>query len=538
MFQTHFSSSSKILMLNTINFKYSLLIKDDTSLMHYKIKRVIYKATSDKTLKYTEYTNRIMRRLINDMLKQIHSFFEKCLQKRIQSTQFKSMITIVMQKSDKKNYFNMKAYKSIVLLDMLSKILKFIIFKHLQNIIEACNLILNIQMRTCKHRLTDITLQFITKKIHIVWSDTRKRVISLLSLNKESAFNNVAHSRLLHDMKKRRVFRLLLEFVKNFLRNRRITITINDYMTMKRSMNVDISQDSLLSSILYLFYNVNLLEAYDNIRLRISFTNFINNVNILTYKKFMKCNCRVLDEIYDKCEQWSKTYDIKFSKTKHELIHFMRIFKWFNMNVDVKLMKHQINLKLNIRVLKVQLNFKLKWVTYMHHVEAKLVIKQKIMQTIIEFTWNSSMTTSKQIYFAMTRFLLSHEVIIWYTLQRVKSHWKNLNIKLKSMQERVLQQIINVYCVTLTKTLQMKINTTLINIHLQKLIQRSIINMNSWKSDEVIEMIMRWICNDLTSKRDWKSKLCKTFLQLKQKWMKETFEQIKMNQNHFYTVTF
>ncbi len=100
----------------------------------------------------------------------------------------------------------------------------------------------------------------------------------------------------------------------------------------------------------------------------------------------MKCNCKVLSKIYDKCEQWSKMHDIKFLKTKHELIYFTRIFKWFNMNVDVKLMKYQINLKSNIRVLKVQLNFKLKWVTYMHHVEAKLVIKQKIMQTIIEFT--------------------------------------------------------------------------------------------------------------------------------------------------------
>jgi len=178
----------------------------------------------------------------------------------------------------------------------------------------------------------------------------------------------------------------------------------------------------LLSSILYLFYNVNLLEACDDIRLRTNFTNFINDVNILTYKKFMKCNCKVLSEIYDRCKQWSKTHDIKFLKTKHKLIHFMKTFKWFNMNIDVKLMKHQINLKSNIRVLRIQLNFKLKWVIYMHHVEAKLVIKQKIMQTIIESTWNSSMIMRKQIYFAMMHFLLSHEVIIWYMSQRVKNH--------------------------------------------------------------------------------------------------------------------
>ncbi len=240
----------------------------------------------------------------------------------------------------------------------------------------------------------------------------RRKVVSLLSLNEKNAFNNVTHSRLLHDIKKRKVSRLLFKFVKNFLKDQCIMITIDDYMMIKRSININISQDFLLSSILYLFYNANLLEACNNIKLRTSFTNFMNNVNILTYKEFMKCNCKVLNEIYDRCEQWSKTHNIKFLMTKHELIHFTRTSKWFNMKVNVKLTRHQIDLKSDIRILRIQLNFKLKWVTYMHHVEAKLVIKQKIMQTIIKSTWDSSMTTSKQIYFTMTRSLLSHEVII------------------------------------------------------------------------------------------------------------------------------
>jgi len=258
-----------------------------------------------------------------------------------------------MWKSDKKNYFNAKIYKSIVLLNMLSKILKFIIFEHLQNVVEACDLILNIQIKARKHKSINTTLQLIIKKIHIVWSDTRRRVISLLSLNKKNAFDNVIHSRLLHDMKKRKVLKLLLKFVKNFLRNRCITITINSYIMMKHDVNINISQNSLLLLILYLFYNVNLLKACDNIRLRTSFTDFINDINILTYKKFIKHNCKVFSEIYDRCKQWSKTYNIKFLKTKHELIHFMRISKWFNMNINVKLIKHQINLKSDIRVLRV-----------------------------------------------------------------------------------------------------------------------------------------------------------------------------------------
>ncbi len=91
---------------------------------------------------------------------------------------------------------------------------------------------------------------------------------------------------------------------------------------------------------------------------------------------------------------------------------------------------------------------------------------------------------------------------------------------------------------TSTETLQMKINMMSINIHLWKLIQRLIINMNFWKSDEVIKMTVYWICNNLIFKRDWKSKLCKTSLQLKWKWMKETFKQMKMNRSHLYTAIF
>ncbi len=131
----------------------------------------------------------------------------------------------------------------------------------------------------------------------------RRRVVSLLSLNEKNAFNNVMHSKLLHDMKKRKVSRLLLKFVKNFLKDQRIMIIIDDYMIIKHSVNVNISQDSLLSSILYLFYNANLLKACDDIKLRTNFTDFVNDVNILTYKEFIKCNCKVLSEIYNRCKQ-------------------------------------------------------------------------------------------------------------------------------------------------------------------------------------------------------------------------------------------
>ena len=69
----------------------------------------------------------------------------------------------------------------------------------------------------------------------------RRKVVSLLSLNEKSAFNNMMHSKLLHDMKKRKVSRLLLKFVKNFLKDQCIMIIINDYMMIKCNVNINIS---------------------------------------------------------------------------------------------------------------------------------------------------------------------------------------------------------------------------------------------------------------------------------------------------------
>ncbi len=124
----------------------------------------------------------------------------------------------------------------------------------------------------------------------------------MLNFNNKNVFDNVIYNKLLYNIKKRRVFESLFEFVKDFLKNKRIIITIDNYTTTKCIINVDISQDSFLSPILYLFYNINMLKTYNNIKLRISFMRFVNDINILMYNKSIKRNCKILNKIYNKCE--------------------------------------------------------------------------------------------------------------------------------------------------------------------------------------------------------------------------------------------
>ncbi len=68
----------------------------------------------------------------------------------------------------------------------------------------------------------------------------------------------------------------------------------------EHEIDVGISQES---SILYLFYNADLLEACNNLRLRTSVTEFVDDVSILIYSTSTKENCRNIEKMYEAVEE-------------------------------------------------------------------------------------------------------------------------------------------------------------------------------------------------------------------------------------------
>ena len=152
-------------------------------------------------------------------------------------------------------------------------------------------------------------------------------MISFLSLNVSEVFDNMLHSQFLYNIKKKKVLNKLLKWVKDFLKNKNITLIIEKYTQAKCWISVNILQNSSLFLILYLFYNANLLKMYKNVKLYFSVTDFVNNINILTYNEFIKRNCNVLKRTWNKAFEWTKKHEFKFNKRKHKLIHFSKNFE-------------------------------------------------------------------------------------------------------------------------------------------------------------------------------------------------------------------
>ena len=67
--------------------------------------------------------------------------------------------------------------------------------------------------------------------------------------------------------------------------------------------------------------------------------------------------------------------------------------------------------------------------------------------------------------------------------------------------------MINVYKTIATKTLKIKIHVFFINVHLKKLIQNSIVNMNVKRLINAFNTTMKHVKKNLMSKRKRKSKL-------------------------------
>jgi hypothetical protein len=126
------------------------------------------------------------------------------------------------------------------------------------------------------------------------------------------------------------------------------------------SMQTETSQGSSLSSILYLFYNADLLKMCDRLEINTSSLRYADDANILTYEKSTNENCRNLERVHKLCEKWAIRHEFVFASTKYELIHFIRNSKKFDMTITIKIESNIIQSKTDIRVLGVQIDTRLK----------------------------------------------------------------------------------------------------------------------------------------------------------------------------------
>ncbi len=157
----------------------------------------------------------------------------------------------------------------------------------------------------------------------------------MLSLDVIEAFDWVLHIRLLHMLKMRRMSSYIVKWACSFLKNRETLLIFNEQMSIMCKINADIFQESFISLIFFLFFNASLFKKCETLRIKIKVLNFVNDINILVYDRFIEEICKTLSKIYDVCMKWAWIHDITFASEKYELTHFTRKLRKFDMMTSI-----------------------------------------------------------------------------------------------------------------------------------------------------------------------------------------------------------
>jgi hypothetical protein len=89
--------------------------------------------------------------------------------------------------------------------------------------------------------------------------------------------------------------------IRSFLSEQTTTLIVDNKETSLQELRAGVLQRSLLSPILFIFYNSNLLELLNQPDSHLSPLGFADDVNLLIYRMSTTENCMSLELGHDKC---------------------------------------------------------------------------------------------------------------------------------------------------------------------------------------------------------------------------------------------
>jgi hypothetical protein len=344
------------------NFNYfNAVLKSSFFIMKNEIRQTIKRCKSNNASKLNDIFNRIFKIFVNKLMTHLMNLFRVCVALNYHSRCFREIHIIVLKKSRKKNYTNVKTYKSIALLNTFDKILKSMIARRINDLTKIYDLLFVNQMNERKNRNCETILKLLTKQIHTIWNMNKNKITTLLSMNVIEAYDHVSRERLLHNLKKKRISTWIIAWTNNFMQDKKINLIVKAKQTIMNNVNVDISQKSSMSSILYLFYNANLLKLFKQSSRKMIIIDFVNDINIFIYDINTINNCRLLKKMHEHCLLWNRRHEIVFASIKYELIHLTKNIAKFDMQTSIKIYDVVKQSFSHVRVLNVQIDNKLKW---------------------------------------------------------------------------------------------------------------------------------------------------------------------------------
>ena len=210
-----------------------------------QVREAIKKLAPDKAPGPDEITNRVLKRSLPVIESHVQVLMQASLNLAHFPKPFKHTTTVVLRKPGKPDYTKSKAYRPIALESALGKVMESIIADIMSYLTERYQLLSAQHYGGRPSRSTEDAITALSESIHKAWKE--KRVYTAIYLDVAGAFNNVHHKRLAHNLKRRRIPQLIVQWISSFLKGRSTQLQFNGAKSGQILTPAGIPQGSPLS---------------------------------------------------------------------------------------------------------------------------------------------------------------------------------------------------------------------------------------------------------------------------------------------------
>jgi hypothetical protein len=235
-------------------FEYPDPLPDPPRITVGQIHRHIAKLSPYKATGPDGIPNIVLQKCADILIGRLTRMYRAIVELNLYFDPWREFTTIVLRKPGKPSYEVPKAHRPIALISTMAKVLTAIVAECLSKEVEQHQLIPRTHFGGRPGRSTADAVHYLVDKVCTAWRDNR--VVSVLFLDVEGAFPNAVTTRLIHNLKRRRVPTSIVRFVGQLLTGRRTRLKFDDYVSETTNITNGIGQGDPISMLLYIIYNV------------------------------------------------------------------------------------------------------------------------------------------------------------------------------------------------------------------------------------------------------------------------------------------
>jgi hypothetical protein len=398
-----------------------------------ELTQAIKKTKSETSPGSDKISNIMIQKLEAKSLDRLLFIFNKSVEEGVVPSEAKiSTITMIPKKTD--NPSSPTNYRPISLTSCLVKILERIMCNRLYKFLCKNNILIEEQSGFRRNRRTSDNLYYLTQKVAESFNRGKRALCIFFDICK--AFDKVWHNGLIYKLAKANVPDYLINWIQNFLTNRKFCVNVNGEMSELREIEAGVPQGSVLSPLLFsIFINDIPIRKNPNGSQSTLFADDL--ASTFFFKKKGIVENQIKNYLLD-LELWLTKWKMKMAAHKCNYILFSKNKK-NDPKFELKLFGEKINQIPNAKFLGLTFDSHLNFSANVEEIKSKCVNRLNVIKILSNRKWNLKKQTLVNLYKSLIGSVLD------YSFPTINNITPDILNKMQAVQNRAVRVIFKKY---------------------------------------------------------------------------------------------